>query len=165
MPVADDVLISSSASPLLVADASLARQGGVNRPWVDVAVGVLLQAGGRFLLTTRPAGKVYAGHWEFPGGKLEAGETVLQALSRELHEELGIVVEEASIWKTQMVDYPHAWVHLHFCKVTRWQGELVMREGQQSAWSALPVTLSPVLAGTWPVLHWLENERASSSMC
>ena len=67
-----------------VADAQLPREGGVNRPLTQVAVGVLFQADGRFLLTTRPPGKAYAGHWEFPGGKLEAGETVAQALQREL---------------------------------------------------------------------------------
>ena len=57
---------------------------------VDVAVGVLVDAAGRFLLTSRPPGKVYAGWWEFPGGKLERGESVVAALVRELHEELGI---------------------------------------------------------------------------
>ena len=62
---------------------------------VDVAVGVLIDAQGQFLLTSRPAGKVYAGYWEFPGGKLEAGETVEQALRRELHEELGITIGHA----------------------------------------------------------------------
>ncbi|MEN9842364.1 MAG: pyrophosphohydrolase [Pseudomonadota bacterium] len=145
---------------LLVADAERVRQGGAERPCVDVAVGVLLQADGHFLLTTRPAGKVYAGHWEFPGGKLEAGETVLQALTRELHEELGITVRSAQLWREQLVDYPHALVKLHFCKVTQWDGELTMREGQQFAWCTLPVTVAPVLVGTYPVLRWLEEERS-----
>jgi 8-oxo-dGTP diphosphatase len=63
---------------------------------VDVAVGVLIDAQGSFLLTSRPEGKVYAGYWEFPGGKLEAGESVEQALRRELHEELGIEIGAAS---------------------------------------------------------------------
>lgn len=144
---------------LLVADAERVRQGGPERPCVDVAVGVLLQADGHFLLTTRPVGKVYAGHWEFPGGKLEIGETVLQALTRELHEELGITVTEARVWREQLVDYPHALVKLHFCKVTQWDGELTMREGQQFAWCTLPVTVAPVLIGTYPVLRWLEEER------
>jgi 8-oxo-dGTP diphosphatase len=75
----------------LVADPALARQGGAQRSLVDVAVGVLLRPDGTFLLTSRPMGKPYAGYWEFPGGKLEVGETVEQALARELHEELGIV--------------------------------------------------------------------------
>lgn len=150
----------ASPEPLLVADAERLREGGPQRPCVDVAVGVLLrQSNGQFLLTTRPTGKVYAGYWEFPGGKLEAGETVLQALTRELHEELGIHVTEASVWREQVVDYPHALVRLHFCKVTHWMGELTMREGQHCAWCALPVTVAPVLVGTWPVLRWLEEEQ------
>ena len=78
---------------------------GARRP-VDVAVGVLIQSDGRFLLTSRPAGKVYAGYWEFPGGKLEAGETVEQALRRELHEELGITIGAAAPWQVEVMDYP-----------------------------------------------------------
>ena len=126
---------------------------------VDVAVGVLIDARGRFLLTSRPAGKVYAGHWEFPGGKLEAGEGVEQALRRELHEELGIAIGAAEPWKVEQFDYPHARVRLHFCKVFDWQGEFEMREGQQMAWQNLPVAVAPVLPGTVPVLGWLAKER------
>ena len=147
-------------SGLLVADGERQREGGADRPVVDVAVGVLMQADGHFLLTSRPEGKVYAGYWEFPGGKLEAGETVEQALRRELQEELGIVIGAAQIWKTQMVDYPHALVRLHFCKVWAWQGELQMREGQSHAWQTLPVEVVPVLPGTVPVLGWLAEERS-----
>jgi 8-oxo-dGTP diphosphatase len=125
---------------------------------VDVAVGVLIDAGGRFLLTSRPAGKVYAGYWEFPGGKLEAGETVEQALRRELHEELGVDIGPATPWKVELVDYPHARVRLHFCKVFDWQGGFEMREAQQMAWQTLPVAVAPVLPGTVPVLRWLAEE-------
>jgi 8-oxo-dGTP diphosphatase len=143
----------------LTADPDLPRQGGVDRPLVDVAVGILLRPDGRFLLTSRPAGKVYAGYWEFPGGKLEAGEDVLQALARELKEELGIGMRDGSCWRTEIVDYPHALVRLNFCKVTKWTGELQMREGQSSAWQDLPVHVHPVLPGTVPVLQWLAQER------
>jgi 8-oxo-dGTP diphosphatase len=122
-----------------------------------VAVGILVRPDGQFLLTTRPPGKSYAGHWEFPGGKFEAGETVEDALARELHEELGVHVQHIERWREQVVDYPHALVRLHFCKVTHWQGELVMQEGQQFAWQRLPVTVTPVLAGTVPVLQWLSE--------
>eukprot|EP01041_Mallomonas_annulata_P031089 gene31089-53338_t len=93
-----------------MADAQLPREGGAQRAVVEVAVGVLIDAHGHFLLTSRPLGKVYAGYWEFPGGKLEAGETVAQALARELHEELGITIGAAQPWKVEMVDYPHALV-------------------------------------------------------
>ncbi len=149
-------------STLLVADGERQREGGIDRPVVDVAVGVLMQTDGQLLLTSRPAGKVYAGYWEFPGGKLEAGETVEEALRRELQEELGIVIGAAQIWKTQMVDYPHALVRLHFCKVWDWQGELQMREAQSHAWQQLPVDVVPVLPGTIPVLTWLAQERQFS---
>jgi 8-oxo-dGTP diphosphatase len=126
---------------------------------VDVAVGVLIDPLGRFLLTTRPPGKVYEGHWEFPGGKLEAGETVEAALRRELQEELGICIGPAQAWRVELMDYPHARVRLHFCKVYAWEGQLEMREGQAMAWESLPVLQSPVLPGTVPVLAWLAQER------
>jgi 8-oxo-dGTP diphosphatase len=126
---------------------------------VDVAVGVLIDPQGRFLLTSRPAGKVYAGYWEFPGGKVEAGESVEGALRRELHEELGITIGPARPWKTELMDYPHARVRLHFCKVFAWQGRFEMREAQQMAWQTLPVQVAPVLPGTVPVLRWFAEER------
>jgi 8-oxo-dGTP diphosphatase len=144
---------------LLVADAALARSGGPDRPVVEVAVGVLIRANGDFLLTSRPEGKVYAGYWEFPGGKLEPGESVEQALARELLEELGIQTGQILRWKIELVDYPHALVRLHFCKVPDWSGDLQMREAQSFAWQQLPVTVAPVLPGTLPVLQWLAAER------
>jgi len=126
---------------------------------VDVAVGVLIDADGRFLITSRPAGKVYADHWEFPGGKVEPGETVGAALLRELHEELGITIGVAEPWKTTLHDYPHALERLHFCKVFAWHGAFEMRESQQMAWQTLPVDVKPLLPGTLPVLDWLAEER------
>jgi len=126
---------------------------------VDVAVGVLIAPDGRFLLTSRPEGKVYAGHWEFPGGKVEPGETVEQALRRELHEELGISIGAAEPWRTTMHDYPHALVRLHFCRVRQWSGAFEMRERQQMAWQDLPATVAPLLPGTLPVLDWFAEER------
>jgi len=133
-------------------------QQEARRP-VDVAVGVLVDRDGRFLLTSRPEGKVYAGYWEFPGGKLEPGESVDAALRRELHEELGITIGAAQPWKTEIVDYAHARVRLHFCKVYDWQGEFQMREAQAMAWQTLPVQVAPVLPGTVPVLAWFAAER------
>ena len=126
---------------------------------VDVAVGVLVDRDGRFLLTSRPAGKVYAGYWEFPGGKLEAGETVEAALRRELHEEIGIEIGGVEPWRIKIVDYEHARVRLHFCKVHDWRGEFEMRERQAMAWQELPVRVAPVLPGTLPVLGWFAEER------
>ncbi len=133
---------------------------GVERVPVDVAVGVLIDAQGQFLLTTRPPGKAYAGYWEFPGGKVEAGESIHQALRRELQEELGITIGDSHAWQIEIFDYPHALVKLHFRKVFAWAGELQMREGQQMAWQTLPVQVQPVLPGTVPVLAWFAAERA-----
>ena len=144
----------------LIADAALPREGGLNRPVTEVAVGVLMRSDGGFLLTSRPRGKAYEGYWEFPGGKLESGESVLQALTRELHEELGIVVDSAKLWREETVDYPHALVRLHFCKVIHWRGDLQMSENQQFEWQHLPIEVTPVLPGTFPVLAWLAEEVA-----
>lgn len=131
---------------------------------IDVAVGVLIRADGKFLITSRPEGKPYAGYWEFPGGKLEAGETVEQALHRELDEELGIHIHLNRVerWKELVMEYPHAVVRLHFCKVWDWAGELEMREHQQFAWETLPPHVAPLLPGTIPVLEWLNDEKAVS---
>ena len=142
-----------------VADGDRPREGGAQRKTVDVAVGVLIRPNGDFLLTSRPPGKVYEGYWEFPGGKLEAQETVEQALRRELMEEISITIGPATLWKVELVDYPHALVRLHFFKVFDWTGDLHMREGQSFAWQRLPVTVAPVLPGTLPVLSWFAQER------
>lgn len=146
----------------IVAHGERPREGGPDRQQVEVAVGVLIAGGGEFLLTSRPEGKVYAGYWEFPGGKVEAGETVEQALRRELIEEIGIVIGSVHPWRTALVDYPHALVRLNFCKVYDWSGELHMHEGQSFAWQRLPVTVHPVLPGTVPVLEWFAQEQGFS---
>ena len=141
-----------------VVDAQVPR--AADRQLVQVAVGVLIRSDDSFLLTSRPEGKAYAGYWEFPGGKLEVGETIAQALKRELQEEIGITIEDCMSWKTEQIDYPHALVQLNFCKVRRWSGELQMREAQLYAWQQLPVTVKPVLPGTLPVLEWFATERS-----
>jgi 8-oxo-dGTP diphosphatase len=149
----------ASAPAVLVADGDRPREGGPQRKEVAVAVGVLVREDGRFLLTSRPEGKVYAGYWEFPGGKVEAGESIEAALRRELMEEIGVTIGAVHPWRVEVVDYPHALVRLHFCKVFEWQGELHMHEGQRCAWEALPVQVAPVLPGTVPVLQWFAQER------
>jgi 8-oxo-dGTP diphosphatase len=140
-----------------VVDADQPRS--VDRTLVQVAVGVLVRADGAFLMTSRPEGKAYAGFWEFPGGKLESGETVEQALRRELQEEIGLTIHDCTLWKTERIDYPHALVQLNFCKVTQWSGVLQMLESQAFSWEQLPVTVKPVLPGTIPVLQWFAQER------
>lgn len=119
---------------------------------VEVAAAVILRADGAFLLARRPLGKVYAGYWEFPGGKIEAGESPAHALARELHEELGIDVVSAHPWITRVYAYPHATVRLHFFRVTGWQGAPHPREAQDIGWQqpdAPPAT--PMLPANAPV--------------
>lgn len=126
------------------------------RAVVDVAVGVLIRPDGCFLLASRPAGKPYAGYWEFPGGKLEPGEAVAHALSRELHEELGIDIGPVTPWLVREFEYPHAHVRLHFCRVFRWTGMPHAREGQQLQFASLTdLPDGPLLPATAPVLRWL----------
>ncbi len=127
-----------------------------SRSVVDVAVGVLIRTDGRFLLASRPAGKPYAGYWEFPGGKLEQGEAVRHALARELHEELGIDIGAVHPWVVREFEYPHAHVRLHFCRVHRWSGVPHAREGQQLQFASLQdLPTGPLLPATVPVLRWL----------
>lgn len=120
---------------------------------VEVAAAVIQRADGAFLLARRPAGKVYAGYWEFPGGKVEAGEPAERALARELHEELGIDVGTAYPWITRVYAYPHATVRLSFFRVTAWKGEPHPREGQEIAWERCgAVGAEPMLPANAPVL-------------
>jgi 8-oxo-dGTP diphosphatase len=126
------------------------------RAVVDVAVGVLIRPDGRFLLASRPEGKPYSHYWEFPGGKLEPGETVAHALSRELHEELGVEIGEVFPWVVREFVYPHAHVRLHFCRVFEWSGEPHAREAQTFRFCTqedLPG--GPLLPATLPVMRWL----------
>lgn len=118
----------------------------------QVAVAVLTRADGAFLLASRPPGKPYAGYWEFPGGKVEPGETVHAALVRELHEELGIEVIHATPWITRYFDYPHARVTLSFFRVSDWHGETHAKEGQTLAWQTPgTINVAPVLPANHPV--------------
>ncbi len=110
----------------------------------------------RVLLAQRPPGKVYAGYWEFPGGKVESGEPLLTALTRELHEELGIVVTRANRWITRVFAYPHATVRLNFFRVSEWQGEPHPHEGQVLSWQRPDATeVTPLLPANFPILKAL----------
>jgi 8-oxo-dGTP diphosphatase len=123
---------------------------------VDVAAAVVLRPGGEFLLTQRPAGKVYAGYWEFPGGKIEPGEPAAQALVRELDEELGIHVTRAYPWITREYVYAHAHVCLNFFRVVAFDGEPAAREGQALSWQSLrSLSVVPVLPANGPILRSL----------
>jgi len=123
---------------------------------IDVAVAILMRPDGSVLLAKRPAGKVYADYWEFPGGKVEPGESVHAALVREIDEELGVRIERAYPWITQVFTYPHATVRLHFFRVTAWQGEPHAIEHQGLSWERPEaIRVSPLLPANGPVLKGL----------
>jgi 8-oxo-dGTP diphosphatase len=121
---------------------------------VDVAVGILMKPNGDVLLGQRPAGKPYAGYWEFPGGKVDPGETILDALKREFMEELGIEVLAADEWCGVEHVYEHAHVRLHFFISRHWRGEPQSLEGQAFAWQGV-VSVEPLLPATIPLLQWI----------
>jgi 8-oxo-dGTP diphosphatase len=125
-------------------------------PIVAVAAAVLLRRDGRVLLAQRLPGTPFPGYWEFPGGKLERGESARGALARELHEELGIEVIRAAPWLTQRYDYPHANVELNFFRVFDWRGEPTGRDGQALAWQ-IPgaIEVAPLLPANTAILRAL----------
>ena len=124
---------------------------------VEVVAAVIERPDGTFLLAQRPAGKAYAGYWEFPGGKVEPGEALPAALARELHEELGIAVEIARPWIVQTYAYPHATVRLNFFRVSAWRGEPHGKEEQQLAWQHVrALDVAPLLPANAPVLRALQ---------
>ena len=132
------------------------------RPLVQVVAGILLDQNGRYLLSSRPEGKPYAGYWEFAGGKVEAGESDFQALQREFEEELGIRILAATPWLTKVHSYEHAHVRLHFLWVEadQWEGEIQSREGQKWAWQkAGDFTVAPMLPANSALLRSLSIPR------
>ena len=132
------------------------------RPLVQVVAGILLDQNGRYLLSSRPEGKPYAGYWEFAGGKVEAGESDFQALQREFEEELGIHILAATPWLTKVHSYEHAHVRLHFLWVEadQWTGEIQSREGQKWAWQkAGDFTVAPMLPANSALLRSLSIPR------
>ncbi|MFA9275353.1 MAG: NUDIX domain-containing protein [Candidatus Aquirickettsiella gammari] len=125
---------------------------------VNVAVGILMKNNGDVLLGQRPEGKPYAGYWEFPGGKVEQDEDILDALKREFMEELGIQITSAEPWCGVEYIYPHAHVRLHFYISREWQGEPQSLEGQAFAWQGA-VAVEPLLPATIPLIQDLNQVR------
>ncbi len=130
------------------------------RPIVEVAVGIIIDEQKKILLAKRPEGKPYAHYWEFPGGKVEQDETVLDALTRELSEELGIQVTRARFWQTIEHDYPHAYVRLHLHMVRQWAGQATGLEGQELYWQQLKESqladVEPLLPATVSIIELLK---------
>jgi 8-oxo-dGTP diphosphatase len=123
---------------------------------IDVAVGILMKPNGDVLLGQRPEGKPYAGYWEFPGGKVDPGETVLAALKREFMEELGMEVLSADEWCGVEHVYEHAHVRLHFFISRDFRGEPQSLEAQAFAWQGA-VSVEPLLPATIPLLQWIDR--------
>jgi 8-oxo-dGTP diphosphatase len=117
---------------------------------------VVVRPDGQVLLAQRPAGKTYEGYWEFPGGKLERGETPAHALARELAEELGLTVRRAAPWLVQEYLYPHAHVELNFFRVFAWDGEPHGHDGQAFAWQRPGAfTVAPLLPANTRIMQAL----------
>ncbi len=128
----------------------------MTQPITEVAVAIFLKPDGTFMLSSRPPGKPYPGYWEFPGGKIEPGETVLQAMVRELVEELNVTITHATPWFTFMMRYTHATVRLHCWRVSAWHGEMRGMEGQHFEWQRLEaLTVAPTLPGCVPIFKAL----------
>jgi len=133
---------------------------------IDVAVGVIERPDGQVLLARRPEGKPYAGYWEFPGGKVEPGEPVAEALARELAEELGLREVRSVPWITVRHHYPHATVRLMFRRVRHWQGEAQPREAQVLAWRhPLSIELRPLLPASIRPIRWLQLPQVYRISC
>ncbi|ANI98794.1 CTP pyrophosphohydrolase [Polynucleobacter wuianus] len=131
----------------------------IHRPVTEVAAGILIDQSGRYLLGQRPAGKPYAGYWEVPGGKIEKGETVFDALKRELQEELGINIQSSEELTVLEHDYPHAYVRLYVSIIRDWTGTPKGCEGQALSWELLGTekpTVEPLLPAAWPMLERLK---------
>ena len=130
------------------------------RPVTEVAAGILLDSQQRFLMGQRPVGKPYAGYWEFPGGKVEAGETLFQTLQRELQEELGITIHSSVDLMTIEHDYPHAYVRIHVSLIRDWTGEPTGCENQALSWQDLnrdQLTVDPLLPAALPMIQQLKQ--------
>jgi 8-oxo-dGTP diphosphatase len=115
-----------------------AKTGEKNLKMVLVVAAALIDSEGRVLLAQRPLGKVMAGLWEFPGGKVEGGETPEAALARELREELGLTVETADLKPLTFASHTYPTFHLlmPLFACYKWQGDPAPLEGQQLAWAS-----------------------------
>jgi 8-oxo-dGTP diphosphatase len=121
--------------------------------FTDVAAAVIERPDGFFLLGQRAPDTFYPGYWEFPGGKIEPGETPLAALVRELHEELGIEVLRADPWLRREHRYEHAHVRLNFFRVRAWRGEIRDHVHSALAWQRpQAIDVAPLLPANAPVL-------------
>lgn len=130
------------------------------KPTVLVAAVALVDADNRVLIAKRPPGKAMAGLWEFPGGKVEPGETPEAALRRELKEELGIEVCHTCLAPFNFASHAYETFHLlmplYLCRT--WEGEIAPREGQDVKWvRALDLSRYPMPPADLPLIPWLRD--------
>ncbi len=134
------------------------------RPRLRVVAGALRNGRGDVLIADRPAGRHLAGRWEFPGGKVAAGESDQQALERELHEELGVTVRDSAWVMTLCHDYPERSVELVLFDVARFDGEPQPRDGQRLKWVALSALgAEDILEADRPFIAALQRRATGSA--
>jgi 8-oxo-dGTP diphosphatase len=136
----------------------------VSLPLKLVVAALLIKPDDSFLLAQRPPGKAWAGYWEFPGGKVEPGESPEQALCRELNEELGVTVSASSLrpltFASHAYDTFHLLMPLYACR--EWEGDICSGEGQALTWTTLAMlqrkeTACPLLPADIPLLDTIRR--------
>ena len=137
-------------------------------PTINACLGIIYnQLENSVLLARRPEGKLFAGYWEFPGGKLESGESAFEALVRELNEELDIILASSDLSYLDQIEYqyPHALVKLDIILVTAWQNEPQPLEGQKLFWYQLDknIELEPLLPTTAKIFELLTSYLEGNS--
>lgn len=124
---------------------------------IEVVVGIL-KHDEKVLVGQRPEGKPHSGYWEFPGGKVEKEESALDALKRELSEELGITLVQAEPWFEHHHQYPDKIVLLKIWQVKDFLGEVQAKEGQRLRWVTFPEIMAlQLLEGNWPIIDKIKS--------
>jgi 8-oxo-dGTP diphosphatase len=133
-------------------------------PRLIVVAGIVYDASGRVLIAERPPGRHLAGGWEFPGGKVQAGESDAAALARELREECAITVLASEPYMSLMHAYPDRTVELRLRRVTRWQGTPCGLDGQSLRWLAVAeLHQADILDADRPVVDALQRAAAGGT--
>lgn len=131
---------------------------------LNVAIGIALNSDGQVLISRRQEGTLQAGKWEFPGGKVEPGESVFQALKREFVEEVGIDVEEAHCLEAFTHDYGSRRLRLNFWLIDAYRGNAKGKEGQLIRWCPLlELSQQDLLEANWRILNTLLEQLVAKS--
>lgn len=132
---------------------------------LKVVVGILKSADKmKMLISQRPINKPYSGYWEFPGGKVEPGESALAALKREMQEELGIVVDEAQPCFDHIHQYPEKKVFLQVWRIVKFSGEVRPLEQQNLCWVSMDeIKTMQILDANWAILEKMKQQREENN--